>query len=120
MGTNGDVIKRIYAALANGDALVHGRFDAAYVGPDVILQQVFMTLVTEVDGFTLMPSNIIDGGDAVAVEGRYAGTVKATGVRLDVEFMHVFELRGGEVVRFRQYTENHALDRSVGPLIGPA
>ena len=131
MGTNGDIVKGIYAAFAKGDVpAVLGTFDAGivwneaegyrfaagnpYVGPNAILQNVFMPLVTQVDGFTVTPSNVIVGGDHVAVEGRYTGTVKATGVRLDAQFTHVFELRGGKVVKFQQYTDTAQWTKALG------
>jgi ketosteroid isomerase-like protein len=131
MGANGDVVKGIYAAFAKGDVpAVLGTFDAGivwneaegyrfaagnpYTGPNAILQNVFMPLVTQVDGFTVTASNIIDGGDHVAVEGRYTGTVKATGVPLDAQFVHVFELRGGKVVKFQQYTDTAQWTKALG------
>ena len=76
-----------------------------------------MPLVTQVDGFMVTPSNVIDGGDAVAVEGRYTGTVKATGARLDAQFVHVYGMRDGKIVRFQQYTDT-AQWASAGRLIG--
>jgi uncharacterized protein len=128
---NGDIVKGIYSAFARGDVpAVLGTFDAGivwneaegyrfaagnpYLGPNAILQHVFMPLVTQVDGFTVTPSNVIDAGDHVAVEGRYTGTVKATGVRLDAQFMHVFELRGGKVVKFQQYTDTAQWTKALG------
>jgi hypothetical protein len=131
MGANGDIVKGIYAAFAKGDVpAVLGTFDAGivwheaegyrfaagnpYVGPSAILENVFMPLVMQVNGFTVMPSNVIDGGDHVAVEGRYAGTIKATGARLDAQFVHVYELRGGKVVTFQQYTDTAQWSRALG------
>jgi len=131
MGANGDIIKGVYAAFAKGDVpAVLGTFDGGivwseaeghrfaagnpYVGPNTILMSVLMPLIAQVDGFTVTPSNVIDGGDHVAVEGRYAGTVNATGARLDAQFMHVFELRGGKVVRFQQYTDTAQWSKALG------
>jgi ketosteroid isomerase-like protein len=131
MGANGDIVKGIYAAFAKGDVpAVLGAFDSGivwneaegyrlaagnpYVGPQAILQNVFMPLVTQIDGFTATPAQVIDGGDHVAVEGRYAGTVKATGARLDAQFMHVYELRGGKIVKFQQYTDTAQWVRALG------
>ena len=131
MGANADIVTGIYTAFAKGDVpAVLGTFAAGivwneaegyrfaignpYVGPNTILMNVFMPLVTQVDGFTVTPSNVIDGGDHLAVEGRYTGTVKATGVRLDAQFMHVFELRGGRVVRFQQYTDTAQWSKALG------
>ena len=131
MGANADIVKGIYSAFAKGDVpAVLGTFDGGivwneaegyrfaagnpYLGPQTILQNVFMPLVTQIDGFTVTPSHVIDGGDRVAVEGRYTGTVKATGTRLDAQFVHVFELRGGKVVAFQQYTDTAQWVRALG------
>ena len=131
MGANGDIIQGIYAAFAKGDVpAVLGTFDAGivwheaegyrfaagnpYVGPMTILQNVLMPLVTQMDGFTVTPSNVIDGGDQVAVEGRYTGTVKATGAPLDAQFVHVYELRHGKIVKFQQYTDTAQWTRALG------
>ena len=70
-----------------------------------ILRDVLVPLATQLIGFTVTPANVIDGGDHVAVEGRYTGTVKATGARLDAQFVHVYGLRDGKIVRFQQYTD---------------
>jgi uncharacterized protein len=131
MGANADIIKGVYAAFAKGDVpAVLGTFDPGivwneaegyrfaagnpYVGPNTILAGVFMPLVTQLDGFIVTPANVIDGGDHVAVEGRYAGTVKATGARLDAQFVHVYELRGGKIVKFQQYTDTAQWNRALG------
>ena len=131
MGANGDIIKGVYAAFAKGDVpAVLGTFDGGivwneaegyrfaagnpYVGPNTILMNVLMPLISQVDGFTVTPSNVIDGGDSVAVEGRYTGTVKATGMRLDAQFVHVYGMRDGKIVRFQQYTDTAQWTKALG------
>jgi ketosteroid isomerase-like protein len=131
MGANGDIIKGIYAAFARGDVgAVLAVLDPAiqwyeaeslriaagnpYVGPPAVATGVFMTLVGQVDDFAIAPGNIIDGGDMVAAEGRYTGTVKKTGTKIDAQFVHVFELRGGKVVRFQQYTDTLQWETALG------
>jgi ketosteroid isomerase-like protein len=42
-------------------------------------------------------------GDRVVVEGRNRGTVLATGQPYEHEWVMVFTIRGGQVVRFRHY-----------------
>ena len=44
-------------------------------------------------------------GDAVAVVARYTGTGKGTGKRLDLPVVHVWDIRGGNVARFRQFID---------------
>ena len=122
MAQNGDIVKGLYKAFAGGDvAAVLGALDPGirwsaadgvlyadrnpYVGPQAVAEGVFMRLVSDVENFSVVPSNIIDGGDTVVAEGRYSGKIKATGTPLDAQFAHVWEFRNGKVVRFQQYTD---------------
>ena len=122
MRSNGEVVKGLYDAFARGDvAAVLGAFDGQihwmeaegflyadrnpYTGPQAVAEGVFQRLVTDVDGFAVAPEHFIEGADAVVVEGRYRGTMKATGVPVDAQFAHIWRLRNGKVVRFQQYTD---------------
>lgn len=66
-----------------------------YTGPQAVAECVCQRLVSEVDRFAVEPKNIIDGGNTVVVEGRYTGTYRETGVPVDAQFAHVWELREG-------------------------
>jgi ketosteroid isomerase-like protein len=77
-----------------------------YVGPQRVGEGVFGPLLAAIDNFTVVPAQFIDGGDDVAVVGRYGGTMKAGGGRLDAPFCHVYQFRGGKIVRFQQYTDS--------------
>ncbi len=122
MGASGEFVKSLYDAFGKGDvATVVNALDPAlrwqeaegypyadrnpYVGPQAVLEGVFGRLMADIDGFTLHPANFIDAGDTVVVEGRYRGKVKATGRPLDAQFAHVWQVRGGKIVRFQQYTD---------------
>lgn len=59
------------------------------------------------DEFDAVPESFLDAGEAVVVRGRYVGRAKATGAQLDVPFVHVWELRGGRAVVFRQFTDTY-------------
>jgi uncharacterized protein len=122
MGTNLDVVKGIYAAFAKGDVpAVLGAFDPQiswleaenfllddqnpYVGPMTVATGVFQRLVERVDNFSVTPERFIDGGATIVAEGRYRGTMKATGVAADTQFAHVWRLQGGKVTGFQQYVD---------------
>ncbi len=122
MGKNSDIVKGLYAAFGKGDVpAVLGAFDPGiqwneaenflyadrnpYVGPQAVAEGVFQRIVSDVDGFTVAPEHFIDGGDTIVVEGRYRGTMKSTGTRVDAQFAHVWHLRDGKVIRFQQYTD---------------
>jgi uncharacterized protein len=57
------------------------------------------------DEFAADPEEFVDGGDQVVVLGRYRGVAKRTGKRLDVPFVHVWTLRDGRAVLFRQFLD---------------
>ena len=76
-----------------------------YVGAQAVGEGVFARLVSAIDGFTAVPSTFIDGGDHVVVLGRYGGTMKKDGARLDAPFCHVYRFQGDKVVTFQQYTD---------------
>lgn len=76
-----------------------------YVGPQAVLDGVFLRLGTEWDGFGLTVEEIIGSGDTVIARGRYRATYRATGVPVDAQFAHVWKLVDGKVARFQQYTD---------------
>lgn len=67
---------------------------------------VFGRLLGAIDGFSVVPVTVIDGGDDVVVLGRHGGTLKASGVALDAQFCHVCRFRDGRVVSFQPYTDS--------------
>jgi ketosteroid isomerase-like protein len=51
------------------------------------------------------PLELIGSGDTVAVVARYTGTGKSTGKALNLEVVHVWDVRDGKIVRFRQFAD---------------
>ena len=77
-----------------------------FVGPQQVVEGVFARIGEEYEDFRAEPSRFLHDGDTVAVEGRYSATShRATGRPLDAPFVHVWDVRDGRVVRFRQYTD---------------
>jgi ketosteroid isomerase-like protein len=117
-----ETIKAAYAAFGRNDpSVLFGAMDPAvswneaegspldkgnpYTGPQKVGEGVFGTLLSAIDNFSAVPDTFIDGGDHVVVTGRYGGTMKGGGARLDSPFCHVYRFRGGKVVHFQQYTD---------------
>lgn len=122
MAKNGDTVKALYDAFGKGDLpAVLGAFAPEiqwreaenflyadgnpYAGQQAVAEGVFQRIVSDVENFAVLPERFVDGGDTVVVEGRYRGTMKATGTPIDAQFAHVWQLRDGKVVRFQQYTD---------------
>lgn len=86
----------------------------AMVGPDAVLNQLFMKLGAEWDGFSVHPRSFHDAGGVVVVEGRYTGAYKTTGKRLDAQFCHVWQMKDGKVANFQQYTDTAQQQKVMG------
>ena len=118
-----ELVKALYSAFGEGDVpSVLGAMDPAiewseaegnpyqpsgeaWVGPQAILENLFMKLGTEWDGFTVHPEKFHDAGSTVVVEGRYTGTFKATQKSMDAQMSHLFTIRDGKIARFQQYVD---------------
>jgi len=122
MGQNSQTVEVFYAAMGRGDIpFVLGVLDpkivwkeaenfvyadkSPYVGVDAVLSGLFARLAGEWDGFSAVPQEIVDGGDTVVALGRYGGVYKATGVKVDAQFVHVFRFQDGKVASFQQYAD---------------
>src|SRR5688572_23713297 len=81
----------------------------AWVGPNAVLNNLFMKLGAEWDGFTVHPKLFHGAGDSVIVEIRYSGTYKATGKSMDAQACHVWDVKDGKVTRFQQYVDTAKL-----------
>lgn len=76
------------------------------VGPDAVLNNDFMKLGAEWDGFAVHPKSFHDAGDSVIVEGRVSGRYKATGKSLDAQVCQVWDVKNGKLTRFQEYTDS--------------
>jgi ketosteroid isomerase-like protein len=121
--TSLETVKALYEAFARGDVgTVLGAiaddaewFEAEgnpwylghpFVGPQQIVDGVFARIGDEYEDFRLDIHRFLVDGDTVAALGRYSATShRATGRPLDAQFVHVWDVRDGTVVRFQQYTD---------------
>lgn len=130
MGKLGDIVRGMYDSFGKGDVPgVLGSLDkdvkwteaegSTYADEnpytaDTVAPRLFQRLVGDIPDFRIVPAKFIEGGDAVVVEGRYHGTVQGTGAKIDAQFVHVWELRDGKVVRFQQYTDTKQWSEATG------
>ncbi len=126
-----ELIRVLYDSFSKGDVpAVLGQMDEAiewreaenfiyadrnpYVGPQAVLEGVFMRLGTEWEEFTVTPEEWLDAGHHVVVLGTYTGRHKETGREVRAQFAHVWGVRGERVVRFQQYTDTKQFAEAVG------
>jgi ketosteroid isomerase-like protein len=118
--SSGEIVKGLYEAFARGDVpSVLGGFapdiewheadgmpyGGVYRGAEAIAENVFGPISTDVEGFAIVPEQLIANGDTVAAVVRYTGTGKATGKPLDLPVVHVWDIRDGKIARFRQFAD---------------
>jgi len=66
------------------------------------------------------PRDFVAQGDVVVALGRYTGTSKATRKPFDAEFCHVFTVKNGKAVKFREYTDTANLIAALAPAMSRA
>jgi hypothetical protein len=122
------VVQSAYAAFGKGDipALLeimdpnvdwHGMVG---VGPNVPtggprhgkaeVGRFFQQVTDTVTFKTFEPRDFLAKGDTVVTLGVYSGVVKTTGRTFDLEWVMVMTLKGGKVVKFREYTDAAAVN----------
>jgi ketosteroid isomerase-like protein len=126
-----ELVQRSYVAFARGDldavmadmdaeiewhqaqGLPHGGF---YRGIAEVRRNIFDPLDEQWwEEFSATPDEFLDAGAEVVVLGRYRGVAKGTGKRLDVPFVHVWTVRDGKAVRFRQFLDTAGWVEALSP-----
>jgi ketosteroid isomerase-like protein len=126
-----ELVQRSYVAFARGDldavmadmdaeiewhqaqGLPHGGY---YRGIAEVRRNIFDPLDEQWwEEFSATPDEFLDAGAEVVVLGRYRGVAKGTGKRLDVPFVHVWTVRDGKAVRFRQFLDTAGWVEALSP-----
>lgn len=85
-----------------------------YVGPNAVLEGVFMRIVQDWEGFEVAPQDVLDAGDTAIGLGHYSGVYKKNSERVKAQFAHIFTIREGKIVKFQQYTDTAQFMNAVG------
>jgi ketosteroid isomerase-like protein len=114
------VVQKMYRALARKDLdavreLFHPEIEwiqnagfpggGRKVGVEAVVQGVFLRFGAEWVDWQANVDQWLDAGETIVALGRYHGTFKATGKTTDAAFAHVYDVRDGKIVRFRQYAD---------------
>ena len=120
MATNKDIVEGVYASFVQGDvpSVLGAMADdiqwteadgfplaGTYVGPQAVLEGVFMRLGEIGDDYAVVPEQFVADGDTVVVLGHYAWKHKSSGEPAVVKMAHVLTLDGGKVVTFQQHVD---------------
>jgi hypothetical protein len=118
--SNLDIVKGAYDAFARGtiDEVTAvmaediewveaegGPNGGVYHGPEEVVENVFVPLGTEWEGFTVDVERYVADGDTVVALGTYSGSYAETGKGFEAAFAHAIDLEDGMIVRFQQYTD---------------
>jgi ketosteroid isomerase-like protein len=118
--TNREIIEKAYASFAAGDvpaALAAFADDiewsepegyplgGTYVGPQDVLEGVFMRLGEIGDHFAVVPEQFVADGDTVVALGNLSWKHKDTGAPASVKMAHIWTFRDGKAVTFQQHTD---------------
>lgn len=126
------VVEAAYAAVAEGDMARFAGLMAPdivwneaegnpyadknpYIGPDAVMSGLFARQGEEWDDFSATPQEYVATGDRVVVFGRYKEVYKATGIALDIPFVHSWTVKDGKLSAFQQYTDTAALVDAMTP-----
>jgi hypothetical protein len=120
MTSNKELVEAAYASFAQGDvpAALGAMADdihwveadgfplaGTYVGPQAVLEGVFMRLGEIGDDFAVIPEKIIGDGDTVVALGSYTWKHKSSGEPAVVKMVHVWTVEGGKAVAFQQHVD---------------
>ncbi|MEY4753162.1 MAG: hypothetical protein RJA44_837 [Pseudomonadota bacterium] len=83
-----------------------------YIGRDAILANVFAVLGRDWQGFAFQLERLIDGGNTVVGIGDYAAQHGGTGKSMRVRVVHVWDVQGGLVRRFEQFSDTLLVHRA--------
>jgi ketosteroid isomerase-like protein len=119
------VVQRAYEAFGRGDingllALLDENIPWETPGPADLptagrrrghqaVAEFFQTIGTVSDIVRFEPKTFVSQGDRVVVLGEETGRMKATGNSVEFEWVHVFTIRDGKVVAFKEYGDVSAI-----------
>ena len=76
-----------------------------WIGPQQVIDKVFAVLGSTWNGYRFELESLVDGGDRIVGVGTYRGTYPATGKSMSARVAHVWQLKGGKIVAFEQFTD---------------
>ncbi len=84
-------------------------YGGTYIGVEAIMENVFSRLGSEWDNYKASVNTYheVSGKDVIIAEGVYSGVYKETGKSFEAEFVHVWQLENGKIVKFKQYVDSY-------------
>ncbi len=83
-------------------------------GPHDVVAHVANPVNDEWEGFATQVDEYIEAGNQVIVLGRYRGTYRATGKRIDAQMCAIYTVVDGMIVKWQQYTDTYQIRGAAG------
>lgn len=84
-----------------------------HVGSAQVIERVFKVLGRDWQDYAFRLERLVDGGNTIVGIGDYSGTCRATGRAMQARVVHVWQVEGGLVRRFEQFTDTLLVDRAM-------
>ncbi|HDR7842703.1 TPA: nuclear transport factor 2 family protein [Bacillus toyonensis] len=83
-------------------------YGGTYIGTEDIMENVFSRLGSEWDDYKASVNmyHEVNGKDVIIAEGVYSGVYKETGKLFEAEFVHIWQLENGKIIKFKQYMDS--------------
>lgn len=121
MATSKELVQQAYDAFAAGDVpAVLGMmddkiewneaegfplFDGTFVGPQAVLDNVFMRLGEIGDNFAVVPHQLVADGNTVVALCAYNWSRSSTGAPVSVKAAHVWTVENDKLKTFQQHVD---------------
>lgn len=79
------------------------------------VEEFFKSLGEMQSAQLFQPKEFIAQGDKVVALGHYVWTVKSTGAQFESDWTHIFTIRGGQIVNFREFLDSHLAEAAYQP-----
>lgn len=125
------LIREWYATLAGGDvmgALAKLDPDVEWIeaesspysapgpirGPEAVLRTVWLPLQRDWEPIVVEPHELIELPSGVLALVRYRGVRRGSGASLDAQALHLWDVQGNRITRYRGFADTHALQLASG------
>ena len=85
-----------------------------YIGPDAVVKGVFSRLGSEWVYWKLTDQVYYESRNGeIIVTGRYSAKHKKTGKEINAQFVHIFWIENGKVIKFQQYADTYQVNSAI-------
>lgn len=87
-----------------------------YVGVDAVMRLIFGRLFGDWVDFSMTAGEVLGSEEIVIATGRFKGTFRANGARIDAQFVQVFQFTDGKIAKCQMYTDTAQFKTAVGQI----